>query len=263
MNINTTDILAAVGSLAWVPQVGYFFFSKFSKPKLIILPGNAIELGFTALGPIINIRLSISTKVKDAVLDFVGLEVCRKADGAKHFFDWVGMREIFSEIKGNDGYSQNIQREFLPIAIKTNVLSLVERDFRFQDSIFLEESQKEFGKLSEHFEFTKEKDDPINHIVNGKQFDDYIKFCEECFCWKAGDYIVTFLVRSPEKIIFRSESFIFKLDQNQIRLLEKNKEHIKIYIKNMFENILCPEDKPPIKWNWSYPSLRKLDSKMK
>lgn len=43
--------VAIIGAAAWVPQVIFFLYNFFAKPKLKFIPQSTIEVGYSSLGP--------------------------------------------------------------------------------------------------------------------------------------------------------------------------------------------------------------------
>lgn len=50
LGLYTTEWLGIIGSLAWLPQIFQWIKEYFIKPKLTVVSGNQIEIGFTSFG---------------------------------------------------------------------------------------------------------------------------------------------------------------------------------------------------------------------
>jgi hypothetical protein len=64
-----------------------------------------------------------------------------------------------------------------------STLSVVERHFRFQDSIFQEMHKIKLDELTEHQIYLKKND--VNYhdaFLKSKNFDDYLRYIREQFC---------------------------------------------------------------------------------
>ena len=235
VDLNTTNIAAYLGAAAWVPQIFRWAYTLVFKPRVTIIPEKWVSIGYTTFGPIFNLRLSINVSRKDTVIDFLGFKL-RDQSGAEYKFEWSGMTEFFSEVKNNKGESQVIQRDITPIAIKLNTLSLTERFFRFRESSFVKNWQIMLNKLMEEQQYIKRSEKNYHDkFLISKSFDNYIKFMKENFLWRAGDYIVSFYVRSPSAISLRKNTFKFKLTQDDVDRIQKNlgelRPSIEYYIK--------------------------------
>src|SRR4051812_38525799 len=95
--MSTTDILAYIGALAWIPQIIQWAIIFFTKPLIRIIPDRTAQIGYTLYGPIFNLRVSIGVTRKDTVVYFIGVQL-KHNDGSSYNFEWVGMNEVFSEV---------------------------------------------------------------------------------------------------------------------------------------------------------------------
>jgi hypothetical protein len=66
--MESTDIAAYLGALAWLPQL----------PVIRIIPDRTAQIGHTIFGPIFNLRLSIDVNKKDTIVDFIGVQLRHK-----------------------------------------------------------------------------------------------------------------------------------------------------------------------------------------
>lgn len=63
-DLGPAEIAAYIGAAAWAPQIGSWMYGWLVKPRVQILPERMVEVGFTTLGPIFNIRLALSASKK-------------------------------------------------------------------------------------------------------------------------------------------------------------------------------------------------------
>lgn len=260
MNLSSTDIVAYLGAMAWIPQLLKWGFKAIAKPVVTITPEKNVSIGFTSFGSIFNLRVSINVDRKDTVLDFIGVKLTHES-GAEHFFEWAGMTEFFSEVKSEKGENQIIQRDVVPISVKLNTLSIVERYFRFQDPIFMDANKIKLDELTEHQVFLKKRNPHSYHdeFLNSKNFDDYLKFFREQFWWLVGTYKVSFIVRSPAKMKFIKETFEFRLTQNDVDSLKNNLNEIKNPIENYIKKGVHGFIEHPFSvMAWINPRLQKI-----
>ncbi|OGT35672.1 MAG: hypothetical protein A3F11_07135 [Gammaproteobacteria bacterium RIFCSPHIGHO2_12_FULL_37_14] len=245
-----TNIIAYLGAAAWIPQIITWVCNFFSKPVIAIIPEKIACIGYTIYGPIFNLRLSINTKKKDSIIDFMSVELCHE-NGSKHNFEWAGMAEFFSEVKNNKGENQIIQRDIIPIAIKLNTLSLVERFFRFQDSAFIKKIRVQSEKFVEMMQYMKKKNEnyPADFIAS-KDFEDHMKFMRENFYWQPGSYTVKFRIRSPEKIKINEKTYNFELTQENIDALRSNLEEVGTFIQAVCKSQPADQNTQPNNFRW-------------
>ena len=64
MNMNSTEVAAYLGAMAWIPQILKWGYRSIIKPVITITPEKSVSIGFTVLGPIFNLRLSINVDRK-------------------------------------------------------------------------------------------------------------------------------------------------------------------------------------------------------
>lgn len=262
MNMNSTEIVAYLGAMAWIPQVIKWIYKIFTKPLITVIPEKFISIGFTSWGPIFNLRLSINVDRKDTFVDFIGVKLVHE-DGSTHFLEWAGMTEFFSEVKNDKGESQTIQRDVVPISIKLSTLSMIERHFRFLDASFTDANKIKLDELTEH-QMHMKKNDPNYHdaFLKSKNFDDYLKFFREKFWWKAGKYTVSFVVRSPAKMKLLRNSFEFRLTQDNVDALKNNLDEIKIPIENYIKKgVPGFVELPMPTFAWMNPALKKVQKR--
>lgn len=259
--MGTTEILASLGALAWIPQLAQWGYNYFTKPTIRIIPDKTAQIGYTTFGPIFNLRLSIDVCYKDTILDFIGLQLIHE-DGSCYNFEWVGMNEIFSEVITTDGSSpvanQIVQKDVTPIAIKLSTLSLSEKFFRFQQKEFISENRIKSDSFYKSLSTAKKmKLEGKNIDYVWKKLEDYQSFFNEKFIWKAGKYTVKFKISSPAKFNFIQIKTEFTLDQNQIDTLKLNLANYK-FVKENLENLLeNNEERNKIEWAWVSPEIRK------
>jgi hypothetical protein len=176
-----TSIASFIGAAAWLPQIFTWIYRISTKPLITITPDKFVEVGYTAYGPILNVRLSINVEKKDALLNNICL-ILRHEDGAEYQFEWVGMTEVLSEIKNNRGENQIVQQNSVPIQIKLSTLYLCEKFFNFHESRFLINKHSELNKLTAHWQYLKKHDETYyDKFFMSKKFENYLKFMREKF----------------------------------------------------------------------------------
>ncbi len=249
------EIAAYIGAAAWLPQIGTWLYRYFATPHVTIIPARSAELGFTALGPILNIRLAFSSDRRDAIVNEFRIRLTHE-DGDQHEFRWVGMKEIFSEITDEEGNRQVVSKDQTPIAFKIGTDILLEKFVRFQEPKFDQTTNKLFTELLTHFRFLKENDpDFVNKTLQSKQFKDFVKAHMEAFWWKHGKYTLTFHMESPRKLILEDKKFYFTLDQIDIEELRHNLTTVEQDISNKVNSNLLNHSPKKIIWNWRHPSI--------
>lgn len=254
--MNWIDFAAIIGAAAWSYPLGQLIYYKFIlRPVVNIFPDKQVEIGFTTFGPIFNLRIAFYVKNKNAVVDFVQVRLKHESD-SKEIFQWTGMTEIFSELKATSGITQSVQRDTVPLAILLNITTITERWMRFQSESFMRNTQ-DITKLIDHIQFLKKQGKKVgDEILNSKEFHDYKSFIKKQFIWRAGNYDVEFLIRSPENAILIPKKFKFTLSQAEVDNLMENLNRFDECVANIGKKI---DDEnfqfPEIQFNWKYAKL--------
>lgn len=259
MGFSVTEIAAYIGAAAWIPSIAYLLYGRLVKPVVQIIPEKQIELGFTTLGPIFNIRLVLSACRKDAIIDNIWVEL-RHESGEERHLTWTGMRETFSEITDMAGNRQLVEKDQPAIAIKLATVLLTEKFVRFQELAFHERNRPLINAFAEHGIYLKEQqNDCHDSILKSKQLFDIMEFYKASFWWKPGRYTVKFGIEGREKVGIDANAFEFKLMQHDIDYLRKNLDIVKDDFENMVKTSFIPDfESLPINWNWRNVPLVKL-----
>lgn len=260
--METTDIAAYLGALAWLPQLFRWGYSYITKPVIRIIPDRTAQIGHTIFGPIFNLRLSIDVNRKDTIVDFIGVQL-RHKDGGTYDFEWMGMNEIFSEVISpgvkSPETNQIVQKDVFPIAIKISSLSLVERFFRFQERGFISENRIKRDDLLKANNLAKKMKQQGKNVDSfWIDMEKYLTFLREQFIWKAGKYTIKFIIRSPAKFDSVQENAEFELTQEDIDTLNLNfsvMDLIKKNVENELEN--NGQQLEEINWVWINPEIQK------
>jgi hypothetical protein len=204
--VTSTVIAAWLGAAAWLPPIIFLIYRSVIKPKVTIVPGKRVEIGYTTYGPIFNLRLAVSAARKEAIIDYVGASI-QHEDRSSYEFEWEGMQETFSQIKNQSGIIQSVERDYSPIALFLNRFGVIERFFRFQVSSFLFKAEELARSVRDHTEYLKKtKPDYHKELLDSRQVHDVLEYFNQYFFWKTGRYTVTFSIKSPGKAILTKSS---------------------------------------------------------
>lgn len=252
-----SDLAAYIGAAAWLPIVIAWGYRTFVRPRVTIVPGEVPEIGFTTFGPIINIRMAITTARKPAIIDSLGFVLVHE-DGSTRTFHWAGMTEDLSQVVDTAGNRQRIEKEQTAIAFHVGIESLLEKFVRFQDRSFHERLQRVLDPYSEKIHFQlKQKQFTAANLINSKEFDELERAWAREFTWKPGRYTGRFFVGSPSRVVLKKAIFTFSLADTDIEVLKRNLEINRDYalgILTQLENGTTPS---LLQWNWRYPRITK------
>jgi hypothetical protein len=253
------EIAAYIGAAAWLPIVITWLFKLFVKSTVTIIPDESPEIGFSTLGPIINVRMAITAARKVAIIDSMDLSL-RHEDGEACNFHWSGMTEQVNQIVDDAGATrQRIQKETDPIAFVVGTESVLVKFVRFQNRSFHEEMQPTLDSLVEKAHFLK-KQNAFSHveILKSQEFDNVKRGWARQFPWKTGKYVASFSVGSPYRLKLKQVKLEFELNDTDIEILKRNlavNENYHTAILKQFED---GTPQPSFQWNWRYPKAKKL-----
>ncbi len=162
------EIAAYIGAAAWVPQIASWMYRWLVKPRVHIVPERRVEVGFTAFGPIFNIRLALSASKKDAIIDHFEVEL-RHGAGDSHVLSRIGLSETFSEIVDAAGNRQSIEKDQPAIALKVTTAVLLEKLVRFHNLDFRERHRLALNSLVEHLNYLRRQHADYHDQALGSQ----------------------------------------------------------------------------------------------
>ena len=245
------EIAAYVGAAAWAPQIVSWMYRWLVKPRVQILPERLVEVGFTTLGPIFNIRLALSASKKDAIIDHLEVEL-RHGAGDSHVLSWAGLREMFSEIVDAAGNRQSIEKDQPAIALKVTTAVLLEKFVRFHDLGFHERRRPVLNALVEHLNYLKGQHhaDYRDQVLESRQAYDLLELFKSSFFWKPGEYTVRFRIKSRDGAVLDTDAHRFTLVQRDTDALRLNLDLLKIGYENLVKSDLPDYKLKAVRWNW-------------
>lgn len=251
-----TEFAAYIGAAAWLPQIIRFFSRWLTKPKLKLISGPTVEIGYTTFGPIINLTTSISVERRDALINKITLNaIHEKGDTRK--FTWKWLNEIQHQIRNVEGETAEVSKNQPAVAVKVSTLSLTEKQIGFQDLEYQSETQKINTKMDEQIKYYKEKgDDPVESLLNSKEFFEARDFFKNSMYWKQGKYIFEVNIQEIRLSTPHKESFSLVLSKDDIEKLQKNTDQLETYLRLLLEtNKGKGKDLPSPSWNWRTPEI--------
>lgn len=266
--MNTTGVemdwvawVAIIGAAAWIPQIAIFLYFRFVKPQLRFTQNDKVEIGYSFYGPILNPTFAISTSKKDALIEEITLEVKHEA-GEKHEFRWKFLDERGFETTSSSGDRMEARKNQPAIAIKVNVIGLVEKTIGFRDFSYELKKHTLDSNLNRKISHIR-KTDPQHFaelIFITPEFLELSEFLQDSFFWKEGNYVVTLMAKVISKKEPHTQKFTFGLNKTQVDNLSKNIKTTQDYLKDkiLYEEHLIPEI-PRSGWKWHYPRFLKKE----
>jgi hypothetical protein len=255
--MNPEEIVAYIGAAAWLPQIISWIYKAISKPSLKFISSPTLELGYTTLGPILNLTSSISASKRDALIDKITLEVVHEK-GETRLLTWSFLNEKQQEIRNYRGETAEITKNQPAIALKVPTITLAEKLIGFQDLEFQAKFKLHTNKLLELESFLKkESPDTAVKLFTSKEFRDFLDFFKNQMYWKEGEYELSVVIHEVRLRNPYIERFSFSLTKTDVERLTENCSKLEKDAKN-FLNV-SSEDSDLPKWNWVYPEVQSID----
>lgn len=249
------DGIAILGALAWTPHLITLTKNYFTKPKVSIITSRSAELGFTTLGPILNLHLAFSVEHKDVVVSDIKIRL-KHSSGEERIFEWQGIKQNVGRMTTPDAGSMPFEKEHSVLAIKLNQTQIEERFIRFQDVAFITSKKAYENKAIKKIAYLKAEDKyNADEFLREQEMTELYNFTKHSFSWKEGEYIASIEMQSPENFILADNVRCFSLSPMDIEELSKNKDVLEADYKRILVGI--KEGEPDIVWQWRSPSLTK------
>jgi len=242
------DIAAVVGAFAWLPHIVNYF----RRPKVTLIPGGKIEVGFTGLGPIFNPSLAFRTQRRDALVTGVRFAV-RHERGQTAEFQCTQLSEQSGVTRFVSGDAAVHQRIHAAIAAVVTTSAIVERIVVCQERRVLDRMDTlmvAYETAVRHALAANPQPWP-EQIVQSAESNALRDFWIESFFWQAGTYSVTAFATVAELRIPVKLDFSFALSEAQVELLRGNRAYLELELRRIGG---APNVQDTTKlWQWIYP----------
>jgi hypothetical protein len=248
LGIKVTEWLAIIGALSWIPILGKWVYDFISKPKMTIISGRQIELGFTTNGPIINLSLAFLSEKKKALITNIDLELIHENNDTQKF-SWRWFEEVLYKMDIPNAGQISTKKNQNAIAIKIGLDELIEKRVGFQQNTFRNEYDKQYKLLIE---------DSINFSQLGKNLNDLKvipsytvmrDLLSNSFNWKVGKYTVKIKAYLSGDNITANHEFSFTLNSLEVKLMHSNIDICHKTQEQTFVDETITIDEP---WQWVY-----------
>lgn len=256
-----SDIVALVGAAAWAPQLWRFF----QKPKVTPIAGGQIEIGFTALGPVLNPKIAFRAERRVALVTGIDFKVVHER-GQNTNFKCAQLVEYGAHSESTSGEKAVHQREQDVVAIVLNPSSIVERKVLTREVNCLSRLEDLNIDLARAIDrMRSDAPDWIDQLQRSREYADISRFLEDAFSWQPGRYTVECFVTVAGQSEPSKCSFQFVLGDSSVALLKTNMD----IIEEKFRRRLLPPDPPvqivtpsspppqkPREFNWIYANVQ-------
>lgn len=254
------DFVAIVGALAWTPPIIVTIKGWLTKPQIRIFTQPKPEIGFTTLGPILNLRVALTTTHKDIVITGIRLKITHET-GEQIILSWSGITQRIGTMNYPQVGAVPFDKEVNVLAMKVALKDVEERFIRFQNVNFLQrKSQLEATTLKTMAHLRQIKSFDGTTFLKSQEMGDLYSYIKQSFSWKPGGYQLQVLIESPDPFNVLDDEYFFTLTPLQVQNLTSNLDHIEQYYSD--EILPNKEDKEQtqIAWNWIYPDMTKASN---
>jgi len=254
MELTISDWLAFIGAAAWVPQIVSWTYHGLTKPKLTFGASRTLEVGFTSLGPLLNIPCGLSTSRKDALIKSINATVMHDS-GRKKEFRLLSVTETVSLVtESRDSHSVYSQRKFATL-IKVSTLEVAERTLGMDEEKFEMESRRLFETVQNRYaHFVDPKlENLLAKLIETGEHNSLVSFLKGSFFWEVGGYTIRLRlsiagVREPSVHTLR-----FSLNDAEVEALKRNVGKALEYTKYLLEGSMGKD--PSLRWHWINPPV--------
>lgn len=250
-----SDFAAWIGAAAWLPQIGKWAYEIWAKPKLRILPSATVLLGYTNLGPTVQLTASLSTDRRNALIELIKLEISHELGEQRHL-TWVAISEVGPQITVPGAGVMNFGRNEPATAIKITTDALAPRQILLQDPAFAQKASALGEQVLDHYRYLKTKnEDPMKSLLESKEVRPAREHFERSFYWKPGRYTFEILLRSSTNA--HVEKFEIQLSAVDSDRLASNCGLFADYLSAAILEAEGVPSKEPV-WKWVQTGIRAL-----
>jgi hypothetical protein len=255
MPLTGTDWAAIVGAAAWLPQIGSWVRDYLQKPKPRLFVAGAPEVGYSILGPILNLSCAFATDRVDAVVERMRATI-RHQSGATVEMRWIGLLETLSELQSSSGETETARKAQIVLALKVGVKELTERTVRFNDLSFQASGTQLWRQLEARREAVRRIETDLARIKSQTlQSDEYLAVVDHLrngLFWREGAYDMAIEMTCTGLDAPIINHFTFTLFQPDIQNLRANVATLEASLPLwLFGDVLKLPD-----MNWRYPSMQ-------
>lgn len=248
--------IALIGAFAWLPHLFSYIKDALSRPELRIITEKTVELGYTTLGPILNLRVAFAVKNKDIVISGIKFRL-RHESGDEKIFTWHGVVQKMYQMNNPTFGPIPFEKVLSVLAIKLAPKDVEERFIRFQEPSYHTDKAPYEEKAAKKIIYMQVSGDTdFASFLKSEEMNDLYSFIKRSFNWKCGTYQLTFEVESPESFTLKSNMYEFSLSPIDIEHIEKNKELIEKSYEYQFLPVQKEELRKELIWAWRYPVLK-------
>jgi hypothetical protein len=254
--VSFIDIIAVVGALAWIPPIFIGVRAWLTKPSIRVITQPTPEIGYTTLGPILNLRVALTVVHKDIVITGIRLVVTHES-GDQTPFSWRGVVQRMGTMTYPEVGAVPFEKELNVLAMKVSQKDVEERFVRFQNLDYLhKKAHLEATTLKEMAHLRKTGSFEAEKFLASQGMADVYSFVRQSFVWKPGSYRLRIELESPDAFNVKDDEYSFSLTPLQIQNLSDNLQFIETYYSNEVYPSQADHKPRQIPWKWTYPDMQ-------
>jgi hypothetical protein len=252
------DVAAVVGALAWVPPIFSTVRNWITKPEIRIITASTPEIGYTVLGPILNLQIALTVKHKDIVITGMHIQV-RHESGEMTQFSWQGVKQRLGTMTNDQLGVMPYEKDLNVLAMKVSLKDVEERFIQFRSPSFLSRKSEleavSFKKLA-HLRQSNTFDGDA--FLQSQEMADLYSYTRQAFSWKPGAYVLSVVLESPDEFTVLDDQYSFNLAPIQIKQLTDNLDTVQPSYATEVLPAKEGEKSKKIEWNWVYPQMQRV-----
>lgn len=253
--LSPIDVAAIVGALAWIPPIFVAVRTWITKPQIRVITQPTPEIGFTTLGPILNIRIALTVTHKDIVITGIRLQVTHES-GEQTSFSWRGIVQRMGTMNYPQVGAVPFEKELNVLAMKVSLKDVEERLIRFQNLDFLQHKAEIEATANKKMAYLRQSNTfEGDAFLRSQEMADVYSFIRQSFAWKTGVYRLRVLLDSPDAFNVLNDEYTFTLSPLQVQGLSDNLKHVEQYYADEVLQLKDGEERKQIPWYWVYPDL--------
>ncbi|MGO9270037.1 MAG: hypothetical protein ACLQOO_07265 [Terriglobia bacterium] len=227
------DIAAYIGAAAWVPQIVTWINGAVAKPKLRIISAPTVSIGFSNLGPTVNLTASISADRRDALIEELSLKATHEK-GEVRVLKWKWLNEPQGQIEIPIPTAPLMQfsKQQPAIALKVTTSTLENKEIWFEDTEFGSRWADLTLRVMEQHDYLKQQPgDATEAVLKSKEFLQARDFFNDSMYWKVGRYDFDISVLERRLRTPHTQRFKVILSKAEIENLRRNCANIEAQIR--------------------------------
>jgi len=241
------EVIAIFGALAWLPHIIQLIREKLKKPILKIISDNQVEIGYTTLGPILNINFAFLSENIGSLINKIDLQLVHESNETQPFM-WMWYEESLFQMdlpKMPINYKKN--QKAIALNVPLNVL--VEKRIGFQNVNFKREADEITKLLNEDSVNLKNSGKESAELKSYSSYNRVIDFAQNSFPWKKGLYTAKFSIYLAETSETFKHNFKFQLSNLDNKTIYNNIDRCKSFIEKIFIDV---DEELVEDWKWVY-----------